>query len=393
VDAISWYHKHIEDVADCYEALRFEDINNQLLQRLPDKPVCVLDIGAGTGRDAAWLAERGHHVIAVEPSVAMRQEGQRRHPNPAIRWVVDRLPALEQTLRLGIHFDIILLSAVWMHIAPCDRMRAFRKMVLLLKPGGCLSISLRYGPAEPERFIYSVDLEELERLARQHGAYVEHAERTDDKIGRTEVYWLQVIIRLPDDGVGALPLLRHVILNDAKSSTYKLALLRTLCRIADGSTGAVRDLDDDAVLIPLGLVGLYWIRMFLPLLKANLPQSPDNQHGTLRLGFAKEAFGKLMSVSPNDLRVGMRFDKDVTIQNIHRAIRDACATIKNMPANFITYPNGNQILETVLRKNRMPANKLTLDLPYLFSFGEMRVSLKIFGWHFNALTHGLSQRL
>ena len=36
---------------------------------------------------------------------------------------------------------------------------------------------------------------------------------------------------------GALPLLRHVILNDAKSSTYKLALLRSLCRIADGSAG------------------------------------------------------------------------------------------------------------------------------------------------------------
>jgi hypothetical protein len=31
-------------------------------------------------------------------------------------------------------------------------------------------------------------------------------------------------VRLPDDGSGALPLLRHIILNDDKSSTYKLAL-------------------------------------------------------------------------------------------------------------------------------------------------------------------------
>lgn len=372
MDAISWYKNNINNVADCYESLCFEDIHNQLLNRLPDKPLCVLDIGAGTGRDAAWLAEHGHQVMAVEPSAEMRKEGQKRHPNPSIRWLDDRLPALAQTFQLGIHFDIILLSAVWMHIAPSDRMRAFRKMVLLLKPGGCLSISLRYGPAEPERFIHTVDLEELESLARQHGAYIEHAERTDDKIGRPDVYWIQVIIRLPDDGVGALPLLRHVILNDAKSSTYKLALLRTLCRIADGSTGAARDLDDDSVLIPLGLIGLYWIRMFLPLLKADLPQSPDNRQGSLRLGFAKEAFGKLISVSPNDLRVGMRFDEALK-QYIYRAIQDACSTIKSMPANFITYPNGKQILETVLRKSRMPTHHLTLDLPYLFSFGEMRV--------------------
>lgn len=48
-------------------------------------------------------------------------------------------------------------------------------------------------------------------------------------------------LRLPDDGTGALPLLRHVILNDQKSATYKLGLLRALCRAADGAAGPARD--------------------------------------------------------------------------------------------------------------------------------------------------------
>lgn len=373
MDAISWYENNVNSVADRYESLRFEDVHKQLLNQLLDKPLCILDIGAGTGRDAAWLAEHGHQVIAVEPSAKMRKEGQKRHPNPSIRWLDDRLPSLVQTFQLGIHFDIILLSAVWMHIATSERTRAFRKMILLLKPGGCLFISLRYGPSQPERFIYPVYFDELENLARQHGAYIEHAERTADKIGRNDIYWIQAVVRLPDDGVGALPLLRHVILNDAKSSTYKLALLRTLCRIADGNTGAARTIDDDAVLIPLGLVGLCWIRLFLPLIKSNLPQNPDNRHGTMRLGFAKKAFEKLLSLSPNDFRVGMSFGDTIIKQCIHKAIRDACTTIKNMPANYMTYPNGNQILETVLRTNRVPSDVLTLDMPYLFSFGEMRV--------------------
>jgi len=37
VDAISWYQNHIEEVIERYESLRFEDIHNHLLNRLPDK--------------------------------------------------------------------------------------------------------------------------------------------------------------------------------------------------------------------------------------------------------------------------------------------------------------------------------------------------------------------
>jgi hypothetical protein len=50
------------------------------------------------------------------------------------------------------------------------------------------------------------------------------------------VTWETVCLKLPDDGTEALPLLRHVILNDSKSSTYKVALLRILVRIADSAS-------------------------------------------------------------------------------------------------------------------------------------------------------------
>jgi hypothetical protein len=98
-----------------------------------------------------------------------------------------------------------------------------------------------------------------------------------------------MIIRLPDDGTGALPLLRHIILHDTKFSTYKLALLRSLARIADSALGTAREIDDDTVAVPLGLVALYWIRQFKPLVNANLPQMPSNR-GAIGLGFAKEGF-------------------------------------------------------------------------------------------------------
>jgi hypothetical protein len=83
-----------------------------------------------------------------------------------------------------------------------------------------------------------------------------------------------------------------MILNDDKASAYKLALLRVHSRIADSSAGYARDNDVGYVAVPLGLVGLYWIRLFKPLLANNLPQSPTNR-GYDRLGFAKEGFQNL----------------------------------------------------------------------------------------------------
>jgi len=47
-----------------------------------------------------------------------------------------------------------------------------------------------------------------------------------------------------------------VILNDAKSSTYKLAVLRVLVRIANSAPGMAEPIDEDNVGVPLGLVAL-----------------------------------------------------------------------------------------------------------------------------------------
>jgi len=371
VSSTQWYEHHATTVIPIYESLPAEDVHRWLLGLLPDRPSLVLDIGAGSGRDAAWLAGQGHEVIAVEPAAAMRQEGQRLHPDARIRWMDDRLPALQTVHRLGMAFDLILVSAVWMHILPAERARAFRKIITLLKPGGLLAITLRHGPAEPDREMYEVTWEEIERLARDHGATLVRKVEEDDQLGRSEVSWTKGALVLPDDGTGALPLLRHIILNDSKSSTYKLALLRTICRMADSTAGTAHYLDDDYVSVPLGLAALYWIRLFKPLLQADLPQSPTNR-GVQGLGFAGKGFCSLSSVSPLDLRIGTRFS-GTTAQGLHQALKEAVRTITEMPAHYMTYPNGSQILK-VVRHSRLPTpTDLLIDATYLESFGQLLI--------------------
>ena len=372
-DAIAWYDAHAEQLADRYETVPSERIHDWLRDLLPSKRATVLDVGAGTGRDAAWLASEGHDVVAVEPSSGMRAAARKRYTDRPIQWLTDSLPGLDRTFKSGLSFDVILLSAVWMHVAPSDRARAFRKLITLLKPGGLLAITVRSGPAEPERGCHPVSADEVRTLARNHGAFVEHERLSDDQLGRPHVQWTHFAIRLPDDGTGALPLLRHVILNDDKSSTYKLGLLRALCRIADGAGGLAWPTDDDHVSIPMGLVALTWIRLYKPLLAADLPQSPSNR-GCDKLGFAKIAFRKLAAMSPHDLRVGMRFSGD-TGAALHQAIKDVVRTIVRMPARYMTYPNETRPIFPIrgaVTATRTPGS-LRLDEPYLASFGTMRV--------------------
>jgi HNH endonuclease len=167
-------------------------------------------------------------------------------------------------------------------------------------------------------------------------------------------------------------LLRHVILNDQKSATYKLGLLRALCRAADGSAGMVQEAGDEFVRVPLGLVALNWLRLYLPLIREGLPQTPTNV-GSQGLGFAKAGFQNLVSdISASDLRVAARFTRD-RAQFIHAALRDAAQTIDRMPSTFMSYPSGGRILPVERDRLRPAPSTVVLDSAYLAAFGWMRV--------------------
>ena len=365
------YDRNAQSLAAQYESRAFEDIHRDVIDLVPDASALVLDIGAGSGRDAAWFATRGNEVVAVDPANGMREVGKSLHPDARIRWLGDRLPDLAGVFRTGLTFDLIWISAAWMHVAPTQRARAFRKIVTVLRPGGRIMMSLRQGPAPPNRKMYPTHVEEIERLARNHGLAVSRVTRAHDQLGRPGVTWQTVCLQAPDDGLGALPLLRHIIVNDNKSSTYKLALLRVLIRIADSATGLVRDVDDDTVAVPLGLAALYWVRAFKPLIESDVPQKPVARSNT-GLGFVKAGFRGLRRLSPYDLRLGARFSGPEGAALV-AALRDAKNTITKMPAHYITYP-GQDTQIFVPQSERGPrAKEFVLDGPFLSSFGQLLV--------------------
>ena len=353
-----------------YESINPAQLNAWLEPYIPHGPASILDVGAGSGRDAAWLASKGHQVVAVEPSSGMRKEAERFHSGSGFTLLSDRLPDLTMTCRTGLSFDLILLNAVWMFIPEAARERGFRKLVALLKPRGVIALSLRT-PCETHRGMHPVSVSEIEGLAQRHGAYIESTKEADDLLGRPGVRWHQIIIRLPDDGTGALPLIRRIVLLDDKSSTYKLALLRSLCRVASISPGFAHESGPDQVTIPLGAVALAWIQLYLPLLKEDIPQSPTNTHGGHRLSFAKAALDNLSPQATIPLRPGVSLYAALGT-DLTKSLRDAAATIEKMPVRHLNYPDGRPIFKVMKKRSRV-GRSITLNEDYFSEFGEMAV--------------------
>jgi 2-polyprenyl-3-methyl-5-hydroxy-6-metoxy-1,4-benzoquinol methylase len=192
-------------------------VRNHRPPYIPATKSLILDIGSGSGRDAAWLAKMGHEVVAVKPADVLRKKAEELHPHPSIQWINDSLPSLKEVYKYNLRFDLILINAVWMHIAPGLRERSFRKLVNLLKPECTLIFTLRQGPSPDERIMYAADSEEIIQLANRYALDVVLNTKSEDQLERPEVSWTPMVLWLPDDGTGALPLLCHVIINDAKS--------------------------------------------------------------------------------------------------------------------------------------------------------------------------------
>jgi SAM-dependent methyltransferase len=197
VPGIAGYGDAIDALVAQYESLAFADVHRDLLPLLPAVPARALDVGAGTGRDAAALAELGHRVTAVEPTPGLRRVAQRLHPGAAIRWIDDALPDLAAVHALGERFDIVLLSAVWMHLDAGERARAMVSVAALLAPGAVMSLSLRHGPVPAGRRMFEVTAAETRALAAAQGLATRRDSTAAALLNGPDVWWSRLLFTAP----------------------------------------------------------------------------------------------------------------------------------------------------------------------------------------------------
>lgn len=93
----------------------------------------VLDAGAGMGRVASYLAERGHDVLAVEPDHALVEQTRRTYPGLPVREsdVLDLRPA-----DVGSFDLVVCVGNVMLFLAEGTERRVLRTFAELLADRG-----------------------------------------------------------------------------------------------------------------------------------------------------------------------------------------------------------------------------------------------------------------
>lgn len=163
------YGADAEALVPRYEKVRPAEKYAFALHLIPRKPSRVMDVGAGSGVDAAWLALLGHQVTAVEPTEELRRRAAALHLSKNIRWTHDCLPHLRSVIALREMFDFIVAAGVWTHLDPMQRRDSFRTLAALLSPSAVLLISIRKGIAPTGRVTFPVPVEDEVALAQSCG--------------------------------------------------------------------------------------------------------------------------------------------------------------------------------------------------------------------------------
>ena len=193
-----FYKNNNEKLIKQYNSVSFETVHQDWLEFLPKKCSLILDVGAGSGRDALWLYNHGYQVIAVEPVAEFL--GQFKVSQQAVfkknkfEWIVDSLPELTQLKKYTEQVSFILLSAVWMHLTAEERINSFDTFSKLNKKNGLLVISLRHGKSPDERLMHPVSIDEIKTMASQYYYQVKAIKKSADQLSRSEVFWETIVL-------------------------------------------------------------------------------------------------------------------------------------------------------------------------------------------------------
>ena len=226
------------------------------------------DIGCGVGRDAAWLQGQGFPVVGYDASSGMLEQARSAYPGLEVRQAT--LPDL--AVIPDESYANVQCAATLMHVHRESIITAVLNLARILRPRGRLLLSFRAsrsaGEREPDGRLFTfIHPGKMILLLESAGLRVVTAVDQPDE-SRPDVLWhLLLAEKSPLNVARGLDRIQSVLVQDRKTATYKLALLRGLCDISRAESHLVV-WGDDEVYVPLWSLAIRWLVYYWPLINA-----------------------------------------------------------------------------------------------------------------------------
>lgn len=162
----------------------------------------ALELAAGSGTNAVWLARQGWQTTAVDWSPVGLANGRAKAAaaRVEVEWLERDLFAWSPPAR---SFDLVVI--VYLHLPPVERRPVYSRAAAAVAPGGCLVVighdrlnatQGEGGPPDPERLFTAAEIG-AELLADDPGLAIERAEvvRRVPPPGRAPIDALLVVRR------------------------------------------------------------------------------------------------------------------------------------------------------------------------------------------------------
>jgi hypothetical protein len=111
-----------------------------------------------------------------------------------IDWLDDALPALARLRERPTRFDVIMLTAVWMHLDADERAQAMGAVDALLAGHGLVFLSLRHGRCPPAGACSTYRPPRPSHW-RSHMACAAHCSQRSGLMDRTDVHWTNLVLQ------------------------------------------------------------------------------------------------------------------------------------------------------------------------------------------------------
>lgn len=140
---IDYYNQYADDFAEATLYVDMESLYQPFLAELPES-AHILDVGCGSGRDTLAFKNKGYHVEAIDYSEELVKKATRLTGIPVKLQSFYEIDADQA-------YDGIWACASLLHCERSQLVEVIGKLISVLKPGGVLYMSFKYGNSDREK--------------------------------------------------------------------------------------------------------------------------------------------------------------------------------------------------------------------------------------------------